>query len=137
MAYWTDSGDSRGERYRTKEKVSYGEALQILRTVLMDYKLPDPDEWYDATNDAGRAEQSFRIIRGFYKIENPTEEDEFTFVEALKYVIEEVRNIDEPVMRDSINAMKQLAWFYGTKKEFELERKYLERAAAESNGIDL
>lgn len=61
-----------------------------------------------------------RIIRDFYKKSNPSEEDEFLFTEALKYLIEETKNPE---------CMTQLGGFYYDKRNFDLALKYYELAA--------
>ncbi len=61
-----------------------------------------------------------RIVRGFYELSTPNEEQEFQFTEALRYLIEE---------RKKPHYMMQLGGYYYEKKEFELALKYYELAA--------
>ena len=60
------------------------------------------------------------IRQDFYDMQNPGEEDEFRFTEALKTLIEATKHPQY---------MHELAWFYCGRKEFNLEIKYLEMAA--------
>lgn len=60
------------------------------------------------------------VIRAFYNKSNPSDEDEFIFVESLKYIIE---NTDNP------RYMVSLGGFYYGKREFDLALKYYEAAA--------
>ncbi len=64
--------------------------------------------------------KALQIIQNYYDISNPTEEDEFTYTEALKFLIEKTK---EP------KYMCELGWYYCEKKRFDLEIKYLELAA--------
>lgn len=64
--------------------------------------------------------KALQIIQDYYDISNPTEEDEFTYTEALKFLIEKTK---EP------KYMCELGWYYCEKKRFDLEIKYLELAA--------
>ena len=61
-----------------------------------------------------------QMLREYYEISNPTEDDEFRFVEALEYLIGSTK---DP------KYMCELGWFYCSKKRFDLEVKYLEMAA--------
>ena len=64
-----------------------------------------------------------QMLREYYEISNPTEDDEFRFVEALEYLIGSTK---DP------KYMCELGWFYCSKKRFDLEVKYLEMAAEAS-----
>ena len=59
-------------------------------------------------------------LQTYYDNSNPTPDDEFTFTEALSFLIEETK---DP------KYMCELAWHYCSKKRFDLEIKYLEMAA--------
>jgi len=61
-----------------------------------------------------------QMLTEYYEISNPTEDDDFRFVEALEYLIGSTK---DP------KYMCELAWFYCSKKRFDLEIKYLEMAA--------
>lgn len=65
-----------------------------------------------------------KICRDFYDLTNPTEDDEFIFTEALKYLIEETKNSDY---------MVDLGGFYYGKRQFDLALKYYELAAEYGN----
>ena len=65
-----------------------------------------------------------RICRDFYNLTNPTEDDEFIFTEALKYLIKETKNSDY---------MVDLGGFYYGKRQFELALKYYDLAAEYGN----
>ena len=67
-----------------------------------------------------KVDEALQIIRDYYEISNPTEDDEFMLTEALGFLIEETK---EP------KYMCELAWYYCSKKHFELEIKYLKMAA--------
>ena len=64
--------------------------------------------------------EALKILGDYYDKSNPTEDDEFLFVEALGYLIEEIKNP---------KYMTELAWHYCSKKRFDIEIKYLEMAA--------
>ena len=61
-----------------------------------------------------------RTVQDFYDLKNPSESDEFRYTEALTYLIEKTK---EP------EYMYDLGWYYCSKKNFDLERKYMEMAA--------
>ena len=61
-----------------------------------------------------------RIIRNYYDITNPTEDDTFLYTEALDYVIQKKK---DPA------AMVDLGSFYYGNKQFDLALKYYEMAA--------
>lgn len=65
-----------------------------------------------------------KICRDFYDLINPTEDDEFVFTEALKYLIEETKNSDY---------MVDLGALYYGKRQFELALKYYDLAAEYGN----
>ena len=67
-----------------------------------------------------KTEDALRIRSDYYMIENPTEEDEFMYTEALDYLIKETKNP---------SYMTELGWYYCERKRFDLEIKYLEMAA--------
>ncbi|MBR6384244.1 MAG: sel1 repeat family protein [Lachnospiraceae bacterium] len=58
----------------------------------------------------------------YYKLDCPTEEEQFRFVEAMEYLIETA------VFEDDVIAFSyNLAMYYRDIKDFRLERKYLEK----------
>lgn len=61
-----------------------------------------------------------QMLTEYYEIGNPTEDDDFRFVEALEYLIGTTK---DP------GYMCELGWFYCSRKRFDLEIKYLEMAA--------
>ncbi|MBO7515991.1 MAG: sel1 repeat family protein [Lachnospiraceae bacterium] len=63
---------------------------------------------------------ALNITKEYYERTNPTESEDFMFTEALSFLIEETKDAQY---------MTELAWFYCTKQQFDLERKYLEMAA--------
>ena len=64
--------------------------------------------------------KALQAIQNYYDIENPTEDDEFIYVESLKIMINETKHP---------KYMAELGWFYCERKRFDLEIKYLEMAA--------
>ncbi len=65
-------------------------------------------------------EDALIMLDEYYDNSNPTPDDEFLFTEALAYLIEETK---DP------KYMTELAWYYCSKKRFDIEIKYLEIAA--------
>lgn len=66
----------------------------------------------------------YEEMHAFYRLDDPTEEEQFRFVEAMKLLI------DSAVFEDDIIAFSyNLAMYYRDIKEFELEKKYLELGA--------
>ena len=65
-------------------------------------------------------EDAQKIIFDFRDNQNPTEDEEFAYTEALRQMID---SSGKP------EYMAELAWYYCERKQFELERKYLELAA--------
>ncbi len=65
-----------------------------------------------------------KICQNYYDLTNPTEDDDFVFTEAMKYLIEETKNSDY---------MVDLGGFYYGKRQFELALKYYELAAEYNN----
>jgi tetratricopeptide (TPR) repeat protein len=64
--------------------------------------------------------EAHRMAREYYRISNPTEEDDFRLIEALSFIIEETK---DP------HAMMDLGgWYYG-KRRFDLALKYYDMAA--------
>ena len=63
---------------------------------------------------------AMKAVQEYYDISNPTQDDEFTFTEALSFLIEETK---DP------KYMCEMGWYYCEKKRFDLEIKYLELAA--------
>lgn len=112
-----------------KDHLSEEESIRVFKEILVDFEMPDKEGWEDTTEMEMYAGWAFLTVRDYSKIKNPTEQEQFAYVEALKYIIDEV---DEPKSYE-IDAMKKLAWYYGSKKEHELERKYLEMAADEGD----
>ena len=60
-------------------------------------------------------------MKAFYKLDDPTEEQQFRFVEAMKYAVETAYFED-----DIVAASYNLAVYYRDIREFDLEKKYLE-----------
>ncbi len=60
----------------------------------------------------------------YYALTNPTEDDEFLFTEALKFLIEETKDSDY---------MLELGGFYYGKRHFDLACRYYELAAEDGN----
>ncbi|MBR4760625.1 MAG: sel1 repeat family protein [Lachnospiraceae bacterium] len=67
-----------------------------------------------------KTQDALKVLREYYDKSTPTKDDEFLFTEALGYLIEEPK---DP------KYMTELAWYYGSKKRFDIEIKYLEMAA--------
>lgn len=67
-----------------------------------------------------KIEDVLRIRSDYFMTDNPTEEDEFLYTEALDMLIKETK--------DS-KYMTELGWYYCERKRFDLEIKYLEMAA--------
>ena len=65
-----------------------------------------------------------RMIREFYRNSNPTEDDRFRFVEAMRFLIEETKSSD---------AMLELGGYYYDEKRFDLALKYYEMSAEYDN----
>ena len=63
-------------------------------------------------------------MKAFYKLDDPTVEQQFRFVEAMKYTIETASFED-----DIVAACYNLAVYYRDIREFNLEKKYLEIGA--------
>ncbi len=63
----------------------------------------------------------YEEMRAFYRLDNPTEEQQFRFVEAMKFLID-----NSYFESDIIASCYNLAMYYRDIKEFALERKYLE-----------
>ena len=64
--------------------------------------------------------EALKAVQDYYDLTNPTEDDEFMYTEALRYLIEETK---DP------KYMCEMGWYYSSKKRFDLEFKYLEMAA--------
>lgn len=63
----------------------------------------------------------FEEMHNFYKLDDPTEDEQFRFVEAMKYLI------DTAVFEDDIIAFSyNLAMYYRDIKNFNLAKKYFE-----------
>ncbi len=128
----TNTGEDnirRGLKLYNKDHMSEEDAIQVFKKVLVDYEMPDKSEWEDETDISMYTGWAYYTIQDYSSIKTPTELEDITYVEALKYVIREVDGPKEYVL----DAMKKLAWFYGNKKEFELERKYIEMVADEGD----
>ncbi|MCR5507773.1 MAG: hypothetical protein K6F34_03710 [Lachnospiraceae bacterium] len=67
-----------------------------------------------------KIEEALKIRSDYFMNENPDEEDEFLYTEALNYLINETK---DPLY------MTELGWYYCERKRFDLEIKYLEMAA--------
>ena len=65
-------------------------------------------------------EEARCYVTDYYLSETHSDEDKFSFVEALHFLIEE---------RNDPNDMHNLAWFYAEERAFDLQLKYLEMAA--------
>ena len=63
----------------------------------------------------------YEEMHAFYRLDDPTEEEQFRFVEAMKYLVEKAYDPVEKQM-SSFN----LAMYFRDIKEFQLEKKYLE-----------
>lgn len=64
-------------------------------------------------------------MHAFYRKDDPTEEEQFRFVESMKYLIETAYN------KDDISAFSyNLAMYYHNIRNFQLEKKYLELGAS-------
>ena len=122
----TDTGKEKGVTIYSKAHMTEEETMSVFRQVLVDYEKPDKKEWYNYTDYQMYSSQAIRIIEEFPFIENPTEEDEFAYVEALDFMIGEIQE-------NKVENIKKLAWFYGERRLFELERKYLEMAFDEGD----
>lgn len=69
-------------------------------------------------------------MHAFYRLDDPTEEQQFRFVEAMKILI------DRAVWEDDIIAFSyNLAMYYRDIKEFDLEKKYLELGAKYNSSV--
>ena len=66
----------------------------------------------------------YEEMHAFYRLDDPTEEEQFRFVEAMKYLIDTAY---DPA--DIIAFSYNLAMYYRGIKEFHLEKKYLEIGA--------
>ena len=66
----------------------------------------------------------YKEMHDFYSLDDPTEEQQFRFVEAMKYIIDNAWD-DSDIRAFSYN----LAMYYRDIKDFRLERKYLEMGA--------
>ena len=65
-----------------------------------------------------------KICQDFYDITNPTEDDEFIFTEAMRFLIDETKNSDY---------MVELGGYYYGIRKFDLALKYYELAAEYGN----
>lgn len=74
---------------------------------------------------SGHYSDALNEMYAFYRLDDPTEEEQFRFVEAMKYLIENTSSWDYPQAY-----MYNLAIYYRNIREFELEKKYLEMGAA-------
>ena len=63
----------------------------------------------------------YQHLKEFYKLNNPTEEEQFRFVEAMDNIIN-----TSPFPEDRLAGVFNLAVYYRNIKEFQLEKKYLE-----------
>ena len=63
---------------------------------------------------------ALKAIQDYREIQDPTEDDEFMYTEALGMLIDKTK---DP------KYMAELAWFYCERKRFDIELKYLEMAA--------
>ena len=65
-----------------------------------------------------------KICQDFYDLTNPTEDDEFVFTEAMRFLIDETKNSD---------CMVELGGYYYGIRQFDLALKYYELAAEYGN----
>lgn len=65
-----------------------------------------------------------KICQDFYNLTNPTEDDEFIFTEAMRFLIDETKNSDY---------MVELGGYYYGIRQFDLALKYYELAAEYGN----
>ena len=72
------------------------------------------------TKTEKKIHDALRIVNSYYDIENPTEDEDFRYTEALGFLIDTTKES---------KYMYNLGWFYCSKKRFDLELKYLEMAA--------
>lgn len=72
----------------------------------------------------------YRAMSEFYRLDNPSEEEQFVFTEAMDCII---RDSEEPA--DIEAASFNLAMYYRNIKDFQLEKKYLE--ICEKQGSDI
>lgn len=63
----------------------------------------------------------YEEMRAFYRLDDPTEEEQFNFVESLEYLI---KTASSPADKEAFSF--NLAMYYRGIKEFRLEKKYLE-----------
>ena len=63
----------------------------------------------------------YEHMREFYKLDNPSEDEQFRFVEAMQHIIQ-----TSPFPEDRSIFSYNLAVYYRNIKEFDLEKKYLE-----------
>ena len=85
-----------------KDHLSEEESIRVFKEILVDFEMPDKEGWEDTTEMEMYAGWAFLTVRDYSKIKNPTEQEQFAYVEALKYIIDEV---DEPKSYE-IDAMK-------------------------------
>ncbi len=72
----------------------------------------------------------YKVMHDFYKLDDPSEDEQFQFVEAMEYII------NTSVFSDDIIAFSyNLAMYYRDIKNFQLEKKYLEMSF--NNGSDV
>ena len=126
VQWTTDTGEFRDQKIYIRDFVPEEETRDILSRILIDYETPDRDEWEDMTDDIMYSSQALRIVCEFPDIDQPTEADEFNYVEALEYLIENVRE-------DKTKHIHLLADFYGGIGEEDLEHKYREMAQKEAS----
>ena len=63
----------------------------------------------------------YKVMHDFYRLDNPSEEEQFQFVEAMEYLIK-TAVFDDDIIAFSYN----LAMYYRDIRKFDLEKKYLE-----------
>ena len=88
-----DPGIENSERIYTREVARKDKIVPLLKEILVDNQFPN-DGWVDNSESIHAVGQSFEIVRGFPYIQNPTEEDEFSYVEALEYIINEISDFE-------------------------------------------
>ena len=72
----------------------------------------------------------YQEMKEFYRLDDPTEDEQFRFVEAMEYFI---RNAEFP--DDAVAFSYNLAMYYRDIRNFPLEKKYLEIGAKEGNPV--
>lgn len=72
----------------------------------------------------------YQEMKEFYRLDDPTEDEQFRFVEAMEYLIKNAVFVD-----DIIAFSYNLAMYYRDIQNFPLEKKYLEMGEKEGSSI--